>query len=104
MALDYPGQGQSDSPERDILFNTLVDDAETLIYELGLEQVIPVGHSLGSMVGIDLATRLSSVVDLFLLEAGPIVKPGVLLVKGICLDPSPTTCVQRQLELPTGDN
>lgn len=55
--LDLRGCGRSDQPEDGYDIPTLADDVAWLCRELELSKPIIVGHSLGGMIGIELAAR-----------------------------------------------
>src|SRR5687767_13342893 len=53
--LDLRGCGKSDRPEDGYDIPTLADDVASLCDELGISKPVVVGHSLGGMIGIELA-------------------------------------------------
>ncbi|HEU5110238.1 MAG TPA: alpha/beta hydrolase [Micromonosporaceae bacterium] len=57
VALDPRGCGRSDRPAGGYALGDLADDIAWLCAELGLARPVVVGHSLGGMVGIELAAR-----------------------------------------------
>lgn len=96
VALDLRGCGDSDQPDDGYDIPTLADDVAALSRELGLSRPVIVGHSLGGMIGIELAARHPSL-------AGPVVAvdPGPI-------DPLPQTrrifeALIEQLEGPDSD-
>ncbi|RKU13741.1 hypothetical protein C6503_15855 [Candidatus Poribacteria bacterium] len=68
IALDFRGHGQSTVPTQAFSLSDLADDVLHLIDYLSLQEVVIVGHSLGGMVAMEVAQRLSAVVGLVLLE------------------------------------
>ena len=73
VALDLRGCGASDEPEDGYDIPTLADDVAILSRELGLTRVVVVGHSLGGMIGIELAARHPSLVGAVVaVDPGPI--------------------------------
>lgn len=72
-ALDLRGCGNSDQPEGGYDISTLADDVAFLCGELGLSKPVIVGHSLGGMIGIDLASRYPSLPGAIVgVDPGPI--------------------------------
>ena len=57
VALDLRGCGGSDQPKDGYDIPTLADDVGGFCRELGLAKPVVVGHSLGGMIGIELAAR-----------------------------------------------
>ena len=57
VTLDLRGCGESDKPEGGYDIPTLTDDVARLCREIGLVKPVVVGHSLGGMIGIELAAR-----------------------------------------------
>ena len=57
VSMDLRGCGRSDQPEEGYDIPTQADDVARLCRELDLSKPIIVGHSLGGMIGIDLAAR-----------------------------------------------
>ena len=73
VALDLRGCGASDDPEDGYDIPTLADDVAGLSRELGLTRQVIVGHSLGGMIGIELAARHPSLVGAIVaVDPGPI--------------------------------
>jgi pimeloyl-ACP methyl ester carboxylesterase len=72
-ALDLRGCGGSDQPNDGYDIPTLTDDVAGLCRELGLSRPVVVGHSLGGMIGIELAARHPSLVGAVVaVDPGPI--------------------------------
>jgi pimeloyl-ACP methyl ester carboxylesterase len=57
ISLDLRGCGSSGQPQDGYDIPTLADDVAWLCRHLDLEKPVLVGHSLGGMIGIDLAAR-----------------------------------------------
>ncbi len=57
VALDLRGCGASSVPDGGYDIPTLAEDVAALCAALGLERLVVVGHSLGGMIGIELAAR-----------------------------------------------
>ncbi len=55
LAVDLRGHGRSDRPQAPFDFKTLTADLSQVCKELGLRQVVAVGHSLGGCVAVRLA-------------------------------------------------
>jgi pimeloyl-ACP methyl ester carboxylesterase len=72
-ALDLRGVGQSDVPEDGYGIRDFADDVAQLCGVVGIEKPVVVGHSLGGMVGIELAARYPLLPRaLVLVDPGPI--------------------------------
>jgi pimeloyl-ACP methyl ester carboxylesterase len=96
-ALDPRGCGRSDRPEDGYAIPDLADDLARFCAEVGIDKPVVAGHSLGGMIGIELAARHPSVPRaLILVDPGPI-------------DPLPATvkvysALLEQLEGPNGED
>jgi pimeloyl-ACP methyl ester carboxylesterase len=72
-ALDLRGCGRSDCPESGYAIPDLADDLAAFCAEVGIDKPVVVGHSLGGMIGVELAARHPSVPHaLVLVDPGPI--------------------------------
>lgn len=72
-ALDLRGCGQSARPEDGYEIPDLADDLARFCAEVGIDKPVVVGHSLGGMIGVDLAARHPTVPRaLVLVDPGPI--------------------------------
>jgi pimeloyl-ACP methyl ester carboxylesterase len=60
IAIDFPGFGDSEKPEVEYSIEWLTAIAEKFLQERKLEGVTLVGHSLGGLVALNLATRPNS--------------------------------------------
>jgi pimeloyl-ACP methyl ester carboxylesterase len=95
-ALDLRGCGQSDCPKEGYAIPAFADDLARFCAEVGIDKPVVVGHSLGGMIGVELAARHPSVPRaLVLVDPGPI-------------DPLPATvklfsAFAQQLEGPSGE-
>lgn len=54
VALDLRGHGQSDAPRREYSIAGLADDCAWVCRELGLGQVVVLGHSMGGAVAVEM--------------------------------------------------
>lgn len=68
LAPDFPGHGAGDAPGRPYAMADLVADTLALIESRHLSNLILVGHSLGGMVGIEVAHRSPAIAALVLVE------------------------------------
>ena len=68
IALDFRGHGQSTVPTQPFTLTDMADDVLHLADNLGLHELVIVGHSLGGMVAMEVARRSSCVGGLVLLE------------------------------------
>jgi pimeloyl-ACP methyl ester carboxylesterase len=72
-ALDLRGCGRSDRPADGYTIPDLADDLARFCAEVGIDKPVVVGHSLGGMIGVELAARHPSVPSaLVLVDPGPI--------------------------------
>jgi pimeloyl-ACP methyl ester carboxylesterase len=60
MAMDFPGFGESGKPEVRYSIEWLADGVEDFLQEQGLDQLTLVGHSMGGVVALNLASRPES--------------------------------------------
>lgn len=80
LAVDLRGHGDSDAPEQRYTMQLLADDVAWMCSQLGIERPVVVGHSLGGLVGLELAAghgqqvRAVTLVDSILLV--PCVRAG----------------------------
>lgn len=63
VALDQRGHGRSAKPECDYSREAYVRDAEAAVEQLGLGPVAVVGHSMGALIGWQLAVRRPDLVS-----------------------------------------
>ncbi len=72
-AVDLRGCGRSDRPEAGYSIPDFADDLSRLCAEVGIAKPVIVGHSLGGMIGVELAARHPSLARaLVLVDPGPI--------------------------------
>lgn len=72
-ALDLRGVGRSDAPEDGYTIPDFADDVAWLCDEVEVVRPVVVGHSLGGMIGVELAARYPEVARaLVLVDPGPI--------------------------------
>src|SRR3972149_5629324 len=57
VAVDLRGDGEADKPDQDYGIAGFVDDVAWLCREIGLEKPIVVGHSMGGVIGMNLARK-----------------------------------------------
>jgi pimeloyl-ACP methyl ester carboxylesterase len=57
IAVDLPGHGESEKPNRDYSIGNFVDVVATLINELKLEKPVVVGHSMGGVIVFNLTRQ-----------------------------------------------
>ena len=70
---DLRAVGRSDQPASGYSIPELADDVAALCAEVGIEQPVVVGHSLGGMIGVELGARHPSLpIALVLVDPGPI--------------------------------
>ena len=60
IALDFPGFGESDKPEVQYSIEWLTDVVEKFLQEQELDRLNLVGHSMGGVVALNLASRPNS--------------------------------------------
>ncbi len=70
IALDLPGFGGSQMPASRVTLELLADTAATLAHQVGLDQVIFIGHSMGGPIALRFATRHPALTDRLILLAG----------------------------------
>lgn len=76
IALDLRGHGQSDKPDDDYSYQTIVADVRGVMAEVSLERPVIVGHSWGANVGLWLATHHPEEVAGLLMVDGGLVDLG----------------------------
>lgn len=68
LTLDFRGHGKTAVPTQSFSLHDLADDVIAFLDSQDIEEVILVGHSLGGMVSMDVASKCSTVIGLVLLE------------------------------------
>ncbi len=69
LSVDLPGHGDSEGPSLKSI-EEISDWIKSLIGILNIPKIIVVGHSQGSLVGIDFASRYPNLIDKLVLVAG----------------------------------
>jgi pimeloyl-ACP methyl ester carboxylesterase len=69
IALDLPGFGESEMPAEDISISGYAKVVDALCDELGVDNPVVVGNSMGGFIGADLATSFPTRVDRLVLVA-----------------------------------
>ena len=69
LSVDLPGHGDSEGPSLKSI-EEISDWIKSLISVLNIPKIIVVGHSQGSLVGIDFASRYPNLIDKLVLVAG----------------------------------
>jgi len=68
IRMDFRGHGASDTPSGEFTLDELATDVLALADHLAIEKAVVVGHSLGGMVALAVASRSSVAAALVLLE------------------------------------
>ncbi len=69
LSVDLPGHGDSEGPSLKSI-EQISDWIKSLIKVLDIPKIILIGHSQGSLVGIDFASRYPELIDKLILVAG----------------------------------
>lgn len=68
LTLDFRGHGKTAVPTQSFSLQDLADDVIAFLDSQNIREVVLIGHSLGGMVSMSVASRCSTVVGLVLLE------------------------------------
>ena len=69
LSVDLPGHGNSEGPSLESI-EKISNWVKSLINVLGIKKIIIIGHSQGSLVGIDFASRYPDLISSLVLVAG----------------------------------
>lgn len=76
VSVDLRGHGKSDKPEQDYTIGGFADDVVWMSEQLGLEDVVVVGHSMGAGAALEAAARRpDAVIAAVLVDPIPVVRP-----------------------------
>lgn len=70
LAMDLRGRGRSDKPTEGYSLDYHLRDINCLLNDMGIEQVVVMGHSLGAFIGLAFAAEYSNQVDRLILVDG----------------------------------
>jgi pimeloyl-ACP methyl ester carboxylesterase len=79
IAVDLRGHGQSDKPQQDYTMSAFADDLAWLCGQLKVKKPIVIGHSMGGVIGVELAARFPDVPGAVVTLDSPIVPPRELV-------------------------
>jgi pimeloyl-ACP methyl ester carboxylesterase len=79
IAVDLRGHGQSDKPQQDYTLAAFADDLAWLCGQLQVKKPIVIGHSMGGVIGVELAARFPEVPGAVVTLDSPIVPPQELI-------------------------
>ena len=69
LSVDIPGHGNSEGPALTSI-EKISDWVKALMLEIDIQQIIFIGHSQGSLVGIDFASRYPELIEKIVLVSG----------------------------------
>lgn len=75
VAVDLRGHGQSDKPDGSYAMGVFADDLAWICDQIGLEKPVVIGHSMGGIVGFDLAARYTTLPSAVVMLDAAIVLP-----------------------------
>jgi pimeloyl-ACP methyl ester carboxylesterase len=73
VAVDLPGHGESDKPDQDYTIGGFVDDVAWLIGELSLARPCFIGHSMGGVIGLNLARKHPELLSGLVMVDSPVI-------------------------------
>jgi pimeloyl-ACP methyl ester carboxylesterase len=79
LAIDLPGFGASQLPRGAITLELFADTVARLARSVGLERVVPIGHSMGGPIALRFATRHPDLAHKLILVAGTVASFSALL-------------------------
>jgi pimeloyl-ACP methyl ester carboxylesterase len=79
IAVDLRGHGQSDKPQQAYTMVAFADDLAWLCSQLNVKKPIVIGHSMGGVIGVELAARFPEVPSAVVTLDSPIVPPQELI-------------------------
>ncbi len=79
IAVDLRGHGQSDKPKQAYTMAAFADDLAWLCGQLKVKKPIMIGHSMGGVIGVELAARFPEVPGAVVTLDSPIVPPQELI-------------------------
>ncbi len=79
IAVDLRGHGQSDKPKQNYTMAAFANDLAWLCGQLQVKKPIVIGHSMGGVIGVELAARFPEVPGAVVTLDSPIVPPQELL-------------------------
>jgi pimeloyl-ACP methyl ester carboxylesterase len=75
VSVDLRGHGASDKPQQDYTIGGFAEDMVWLCAELGLRSPVVVGHSMGGLIGYELAARFPDLPAAIVALDSPMVMP-----------------------------
>ena len=78
IAVDLRGHGQSDKPEQDYTMTGFAEDLAWLCGELDVEKPVVIGHSMGGVIALTLASQFPDLASAIVTLDSPIVLPRAL--------------------------
>src|SRR5262245_50585963 len=79
IAVDLRGHGQSDKPKQEYTMAAFADDLIWLCDQLKVKKPIVIGHSMGGVIGVELAARFPEIPGAVVTLDSPIVPPQELI-------------------------
>ena len=75
VAMDLRGHGMSDKPHQSYTMELFADDLAWMCAQLGLEEPVVIGHSMGGVVALALALRYPDLPSTIVMVDAPVVRP-----------------------------